>query len=123
MEQGPASRPEAAAEAPRGLGHAHPAPGAERLRDLAQSNFAIDSKLRGCDLVALRIDDVLLSGRIRPQAMVLQRKTGRLGQFELTELTREAAMRWISQGGRRSGASTAARDAKATSRDPVCFVR
>ena len=50
---------------------------AERLRDLALFNLAIDSKLRGCDLVSLRVDDVLLGGRIRPRATVLQRKTGR----------------------------------------------
>ena len=76
---------------------------AERLRDLALFNLAIDSKLRGCDLVALRVDDVLLGGRIRPRATVLQRKTGRPVQFELTEQTREAVMRWITGGGRKSG--------------------
>lgn len=76
---------------------------AERLRDLALFNLAIDSKLRGCDLVALRVDDVLLGGRIRPRTMVLQRKTGRPVQFELTEQTREAVMRWITAGGRKQG--------------------
>lgn len=48
----------------------------ERLRDLAMFNLAIDSKLRGCDLVALRVDDVLLSGRVRPRTTVIQKKTG-----------------------------------------------
>ncbi|WP_431266957.1 tyrosine-type recombinase/integrase [Dankookia sp. P2] len=76
---------------------------AERLRDLALFNLAIDSKLRGCDLVALRVDDVLLGGRVRPRATVLQRKTGRPVQFELTEQTREAAMRWITRSGRKPG--------------------
>lgn len=76
---------------------------AERLRDLALFNLAIDSKLRGCDLVALRVDDVLLGGRIRPRTTVLQRKTGRPVQFELTEQTREAVMRWITTGGRKPG--------------------
>jgi integrase len=76
---------------------------AERLRDLALFNLAIDSKLRGCDLVSLRVDDVLLGGRVRPRATVLQRKTRRPVQFELTEQTREAVMRWINQGGRKPG--------------------
>ena len=76
---------------------------AERLRDLALFNLAIDSKLRGCDLVVLRVDDVLLGGRVRPRATLVQRKTGRPVQFELTEQTRDAVMRWIGQGGRKSG--------------------
>lgn len=76
---------------------------AERARDLALFNLAIGSKLRGCDLVSLRVDDVLLGGRIRPRAMVQQRKTGRPVQFELTEQTRDAVMRWISQGQRKPG--------------------
>lgn len=76
---------------------------AERARDLALFNLAIDSKLRGCDLVSLRVDDVLLGGRIRPRAMVQQRKTGRPVQFELTEQTRDAVMRWITQGQRKPG--------------------
>jgi hypothetical protein len=61
----------------------------ERLRDLAMFNMAIDSKLRGCDLVALRVDDVLLGGRVRPRAVVMQKKPGRPVQFEITEQTRE----------------------------------
>ncbi|MGG5889677.1 hypothetical protein ACLF3G_21285 [Falsiroseomonas sp. HC035] len=76
---------------------------AERHLDLAWFNLAIDSKIRGCDLVALRVDDVLLGGPIRPRATVLQRKTGRPVQFDLTEQTREVVMRWITQGGLRSG--------------------
>ena len=75
----------------------------ERLRDLAMFNLAIDSKLRGCDLVALRVDDVLLSGRVRPRTTVIQKKTGRPVQFEITEQTRETVMQWIIKGGRRSG--------------------
>ncbi|APT60314.1 integrase (plasmid) [Roseomonas gilardii] len=75
----------------------------ERLRDLAMFNLAIDSKLRGCDLVALRVDDVLLSGRIRPRAIVIQKKTGRPVQFEITEQTRETVMQWITRSGRRPG--------------------
>ena len=75
----------------------------ERLRDLAMFNLAIDSKLRGCDLVALRVDDVLLSGRVRPRTTVIQKKTGRPVQFEITEQTRETVIQWIIKGGRRSG--------------------
>ena len=75
----------------------------ERLRDLALFNLAIDSKLRGCDLVALRVDDVLLGGRVRPRATVLQRKTGRPVQFEITGQTREAVLQWITKGARRPG--------------------
>lgn len=75
----------------------------ERLRDLAMFNLAIDSKLRGCDLVALRVDDVLLSGRVRPRAIVIQKKTGLPVQFEITEQTRGTVMHWISKGGCRSG--------------------
>src|SRR5271156_2379504 len=67
----------------------------ERLRDLAMFNLAIDSKLRGCDLVALRVDDVLLGGRVRPRAVVMQKKTGRPVQFEITEQTRETVLQWI----------------------------
>jgi integrase len=76
---------------------------ADRLRNLAPLNMAIDSKLRGCDLVSLRVDDVLLGGRVRPRATVLQRKTARPVQLELTEQTRDAVMRWINQGGRKAG--------------------
>ena len=75
----------------------------ERLRDLAMFNLAIDSKLRGCDLVALRVDDVLLSGRVRPRTTVIQKKTGRPVQFEITEQTRETVMQWITKGGRCPG--------------------
>src|SRR6516162_2303686 len=59
-----------------------------RRRDLAMFNLAIDSKLRGCDLVRLRIDDVLAGGRTRDRATVIQKKTGRPVQFEITEQTR-----------------------------------
>lgn len=68
---------------------------AERSRDLALFNLAIDSKLRGCDLVALRVNDVAPSGRVRGRALVLQRKTNRPVQFELTDQTREALESWI----------------------------
>ena len=72
---------------------------AHRTRDLALFNLALDSKLRACDLVALRVDDVALNGRVRSRATVLQRKTGRPVQFEITEQTREAVGRWLEAKG------------------------
>jgi integrase len=62
----------------------------KRRRDLAMFNLAIDSKLRGCDLVRLKIDDVCASGRVRDRTTVVQKKTGRPVQFEITEQTRAA---------------------------------
>ena len=61
-----------------------------RTRDLALFNLAIDSKLRGCDLVALCVDDVAPNGYAVDRANVRQRKTGRPVRFELTEVTRQA---------------------------------
>ena len=62
----------------------------DRKRDLAMFNLAVDSKLRGCDLVRLKIDDVSAGGRVRDRATVIQKKTGRPVQFEITEQTRVA---------------------------------
>ena len=70
---------------------------AQRIRDLALFNLALDSKLRACDLVALRVDDVALNGRVRSRATIMQRKTGRPVQFEITEQTREAVGRWLEK--------------------------
>src|SRR5258708_36354861 len=67
-----------------------------RKRDLALFNLAIDSKLRGCDLVALRVDDVYVGGRVRDRATVIQRKTGKPVQIEITEQTRSAIRDWVS---------------------------
>ena len=61
-----------------------------RVRDLAMFNLAIDSKLRGCDLVNLHDRDVTHGNQILPRAMVVHRKTRRPVQFELTEPTRFA---------------------------------
>jgi site-specific recombinase XerC len=60
------------------------------IRDLAMFNLAIGSKLRGCDLVNLHVRDVTHGNQILPRAMVIQRKTQRPVQFELTEPTRTA---------------------------------
>ena len=59
-----------------------------RKRDLALFNLAIDSKLRGCDLVRLQVADVCAGGRVRDRGTVIQKKTGRPVQFEITEQTR-----------------------------------
>jgi hypothetical protein len=56
-----------------------------RTRDLALFNVAIDSKLRGCDVVALKVDDIAPSGYAADRASVRQKKTGRPVKFELTE--------------------------------------
>ena len=73
-----------------------------RKRDLALFNLAIDSKLRGCDLVSLRVDDVWIGGRPRDRATVIQKKTGRPVQFEITEQTRSSIRDWLSEAGSRS---------------------
>lgn len=65
-------------------------------RDLALFNLAIDSKLRACDLVKLRVRDIAHGDRIAPRAIVLQQKTQRPVQFEITEQTRNALSAWIA---------------------------
>ena len=74
-----------------------------RKRDLALFNLAIDSKLRGCDLVSLQVDDVSVGGRVRDRATVIQKKTGRPVQFEITEQTRASIRDWLSEGNLKSG--------------------
>ena len=63
---------------------------AKRIRDLALFNLAIDSKLRGCDVVSVTVDDVAPHGYALDRATVRQRKTGRPVRFEITEQTRQA---------------------------------
>ncbi len=65
-------------------------------RDLALFNLAIDSKLRGCDLVARRIDDIATGGRVRDRATIIQHKTGRPVQFEIMEQTRVSLEEWLT---------------------------
>jgi integrase len=69
---------------------------ARRARELALFNLAIDSKLRGCDLVGLRVHDVVHGNRVAARAIVMQKKTERPVQFEITEQTREAVIAWIA---------------------------
>ncbi|MGB8364827.1 MAG: tyrosine-type recombinase/integrase [Rhizomicrobium sp.] len=66
-------------------------------RDLALFDLAIDSKLRTCDLVRLKICDVQVGGRARERATVIQKKTGRPVQFEITDCTRHALNAWVQQ--------------------------
>ena len=76
---------------------------ANRVRDLAMFNMAIDSKLRGCDLVKLKIGDVMVADVIRPRSSVLQQKTGRPVPFEVTDATKEALLRWLAVRRARAG--------------------
>ena len=74
-----------------------------RTRDLAMFNLAIDSKLRGCDVVALKVDDVAPNGYTMDRAMVRQRKTGRPVKFELTDQTRQAVDDYLRAAGKKPG--------------------
>lgn len=70
---------------------------ARRWRDLALLDVALDSKLRGCDVVALRLRDIVAGAAVRRRAVVLQQKTGRPVQFEITEQARQSISRWLQQ--------------------------
>jgi hypothetical protein len=59
-------------------------------------NLAIDSKLRGCDLVGLRVHDIVHGRRVASRATVMQQKTQRPVQFEITEQTRDAVASWVA---------------------------
>jgi site-specific recombinase XerC len=66
-----------------------------RVRELALFNLGIDSKLRGCDLVALKVRDVCHGDQMAARAIVMQNKTQRPVQFEITAGTRDALQKWI----------------------------
>ena len=74
-----------------------------RMRDLAMFNLAIDSKLRGCDVVALKVEDVAPNGYAVDRATVRQRKTGQPVRFELTEQTRQAIDDYVRVCGKKPG--------------------
>jgi len=74
-----------------------------RARDLAMFNLAIDSKLRGCDVVAIRVEDVAAGGYTADRATVRQKKTGRPVRFELSEQTRQSVDDYIKITGKRPG--------------------
>jgi len=67
----------------------------ERCRDLALFNLAIDSKLRACDLLSLRVSDVSNGGEVNRRATILQQKTHSPVQFEITYRTRRSIEKWI----------------------------
>lgn len=75
----------------------------QRTRELAMFNLAIDSKLRGCDVVAIKVDDVAPNGKAVERAMVRQKKTGRPVRFELTEQTRAAVDEYIKAANKQRG--------------------
>src|ERR1700680_661068 len=83
-------------------------------RDLAIFNLAIDSKLRACDLVKLRLDDICSGLRVRQRATIVQKKTGRPAKFEITEQSRNSVEAWLPS----LRASCALRGSQSESRMP-----
>ena len=73
-----------------------------RVRELAMFDLGLDSKLRACDLVKLRVRDICHGDRIAARAIIMQQKTARPVQFEITEQTREAVGAWIKEAKLRS---------------------
>ncbi|MHC2365505.1 integrase [Bradyrhizobium diazoefficiens] len=74
-----------------------------RMRDLALFDVAIDSKLRGCDVVGLKVDDLAPGGYTADRATIRQKKSGRPVKFELTESTRQAIDDYLRAAGKKSG--------------------
>jgi integrase len=74
-----------------------------RARDLALFNLAIDSKLRGCDVVSLKVEDVAPHGYAVDRATVRQRKTGRPVKFEITEQSRQSVDAYLLSSGKKPG--------------------
>lgn len=67
---------------------------ANKKRDLALFNLSLDSKLRGCDLLSLRVSDIRTGGDVRSRAKIIQKKTGRPVQFEIMDQSRDAIRDW-----------------------------
>jgi hypothetical protein len=94
-----------------------------RIRELALFNVAIDSKLRGCDVVSLKVEDVAPHGHTADRATVRQKKTGHPVRFELTDQTREAVDNYLKASGRKPGQFLflwARRSRQANVNPPVC---
>ena len=68
---------------------------AQLTRELALFNLAIDSKLRGCDMVRLKVADVFAAGQVKHRAAINQSKTQRPVSFEITDGTRSAISSWL----------------------------
>jgi integrase len=75
----------------------------DQVRDLALFNLSIDSKLRGCDVVTLKVEDIAPNGYAVGRATVRQKKTGRPVRFELTEQTRQAVDAYLRVAGKKPG--------------------
>lgn len=103
MEQGEDRRRKAAAPSEARLVNPNQAPVEGRMRDLALFNVAIDSKLGGCAVVALKVDDLAPGGYAADRATVRQKKTGRRVKFELTESARQATDDYLRVKGKKSG--------------------
>ena len=69
----------------------------DRVRELALFDLGIDSKLRGCDLVRPKVRDICHGDQVASRAIVMQQKTQRPVQFEITPPTREAAQKWLEE--------------------------
>ena len=70
-----------------------------RVRELTLFSLGIDSKLRACDLVSLRVRDICHGDQVAVRAVVMQHKTQRPVQFEITQVTRDAVQKWIKHAG------------------------
>jgi site-specific recombinase XerC len=90
----PSARSNRTRSGPSGFGST-----ANNASDRAMFDVAINSKLRGCDIVKIRISDLLSGGRVRSRAVVVQRKTGRPVQFELLEPARASILAWLQRRG------------------------
>ena len=70
---------------------------ADQTRDLALFDLALDSKLRGCDLIRLRVSDLMSPTSVKRRVVIIQQKTGRSVQFEVTEQTRRSIEAWVER--------------------------
>ena len=95
LEQGQARRPKAAIAAQARWAIRTRLQMQRKMHDLALFNLAIDSKLRGCDVVSLKVEDIAPHGYTMERATVRQKKTGRPVRFELTEQTRQAVDEYL----------------------------
>jgi site-specific recombinase XerC len=99
MERRPEGRRQKAAEAAPDLGNTLLLDREGRMRDRALFDLAIDSKLRGCDLVKIKIGTLVTGIEIRTRAMVVQQKTGRPVQFEITTDVKASLLSWLERRG------------------------
>src|SRR5689334_25385793 len=103
MEQGYSRRSEATASAQERVVNSRPPRDERRNEGTGLFNLAIDSKLRACDLVRLRVEDLWSGSAIRDRATIIQKKTKRPVQFEVTEQTKVALAAWLPSVKRTGG--------------------